>query len=496
MNSPFKDPHRAQRELLSSCPLLAGLSSAHVEVLVAASRVRELAANAILFRAGDPIREAHLLFHGSLTRMHALADQPPAIVELIDTPQLLGPGELFSATRQTTTATAISHCLLVSIDIHSLRRIIRQDHELSWRLIQDLARRQCLLEGDTSGHRTGLTGPRRTLDYLLEQAGDRGGLAGETTVVLKASKKTIAARIGMTPESFSRSLRQLSDSGVIVVDGRQVHIQRAALLDTATGDSRRRLSFSRKPRGEGGSSPLRRLPPGALINACGRLRMLSQRMAIAWGLIAADIAPARARVRLRQLEGEFARILGRLAAAELPAAVSAPLQAVSRLWPAYRAALVVVVADPVDAPQVLGMSEDILAATDRLTAEAEAATSTPAGRTVNIAGRNRMLSQRIGKFFLFGQWVGGDDAIHSPLAASSREFDANLEQLRKDGDHLPELAAQLQEVANQWQQFRQSLAPDLGRRSRPAHVRVVMGECDRLLRHVDTAVKLYERLAG
>ena len=495
MNSLFKDPHRAQRELLSSCPLFAGLSSKHVEALVEASRVQELSANAVLFRAGETIREAHLLFHGSITRNHTVADQAPAIVELIDSRQLLGPGELFSGTRHTTTATAISHCLLVAIDIHRLRQIIRQDHELSWRLIHDLAHRQCALEGDASGHRTGLTGTRRTLDYLLELAGDRGGLAGETTVVLKASKKTIAARIGMTPESFSRSLRELSDNGVIVVDGRQVHIQRAALLDTATGDSSRRLSFSRKPRGDR-AAPARSLPPGALINACGRLRMLSQRMAITWGLIASDIAPTRARVRLRQLEGEFARILGRLSAVDLPPAVSGHLRAVADRWPAYREALVDVAANPAAAPQVLAMSEDIIAATDQLTGQAEAATSTPAGRTVNVAGRNRMLSQRIGKFFLFGHWVGGDEAIRAQLEAFGREFDDNLGQLRKDGRHLPELTAQLQEVANQWQRLRQALAPDLGRTGRAAHVRVVMAEGDRLLRHVDTAVKLYERLAG
>ena len=495
MNALSKDPYRAQRELLATCPLFNGLSSKHVEALVEDSRVYELASNAELFHAGETIREAHLLFRGSLTGTGILDEPAPNIVELIDAPQLLGPGELFAGTRHTTTATAISHCLLVAIDIHRLRQIVCQDHELSWRLIQDLARRQCALEGDASGHRTGLTGTRRTLDYLLELAGDRGGLAGETSVVLKASKKTIAARIGMTPESFSRSLRELSDNGVIVVDGRNVHIQRAALLDTATGDSSRRLSFSRKPRGEG-SAPVRRLPPGALINACGRLRMLSQRMAVTWGLIAADIAPTRARVRLRQLEGEFARILSRLSAADLPSAVNSHLQAVSGFWPAYRQALFAAAADPLDARQVLTMSEDILAATDRLTSLAEAATSTAAGRTVNIAGRNRMLSQRIGKFFLFSHWVGGDDAIRPQLEAFAGEFDDNLAQLRQNGRHLPELAAQLQEVAAQWQKFRHALAPELGRTGRAAHVRFVMAECDRLLRHVDTAVKLYERLAG
>lgn len=493
VNALPKDPHRAQRELLAASPLLAGLAAKHVEALVEASRVLEVAAGEELFRAGETIREAHLLFRGSLKRSSTVAEQAPTVVELIESPQLIGPGELFAGTRHTTTGTAISHCLLVAIDIRRLRQVVRQDHELSWRLIGELAHRQCALEGDASGHRIGLTGTRRTLDYLLELAGDRGGLAGETTVLLKASKKIIAARIGMTPESFSRSLRELSDSGVIVVDGRNVHIQRAALLDTATGDSTRRLSFARKPRGER-ASPARHLAPGALINACGRLRMLSQRMANAWGLIASGIAPSRARVRLRQLEAEFERMLARLAGSDLAPALADPLQAVANLWPAYREALLQAAADPADAPQLLAMSEELLSATDHLTGQAEQAASTPAGRTVNIAGRNRMLSQRIGKFFLFAPWTGGDDAIRPRIEACTREFEDNLAQLRQSGRELPELAAQLQEVAGQWQKFYGALAPDLSRSGRAAHVRVVMAEGDRLLRHVDTTVKLYERL--
>jgi CRP-like cAMP-binding protein len=490
---PSTDPHRAQRDLLSGSPLFAGLPAKHLDTLSQASRVLELAANAELFRAGTPIRAAYLLLHGSLKRSRAVAGQAPTVIELVESPQLLGPGELFAGTRHTTSATAISHCLLLAIDSQPLRQVVRQDSELSGRLLADLARRHCALEDDASGHRTGLTGTQRTLDYLLELAGDRGGLAGETTVLLKASKKTIAARIGMTPESFSRSLRQLSDSGVIVVDGRNVHIQRAALVDTATGDSSRRLSFSRKSRGER-ASPTRSLAPGALINACGRLRMLSQRMAIAWGLIASDIAPSRARVRLRQLEAEFERMLARLAGSDLAPTLADPLQAVANLWPAYRAALLQAAADPADAPRLLAMSEELLSTTDRLTGQAEQAASTPAGRTVNIAGRNRMLSQRIGKFFLFAPWTGGDEAIRPRIEACTREFEDNLTQLRQSGRELPELAAQLQEVAGQWQKFRSALAPDLSRTGRAAHVRVVMAEGDRLLRHVDTTVKLYERL--
>ncbi|MGZ7274484.1 helix-turn-helix domain-containing protein, partial [Streptococcus pyogenes] len=80
---------------------------------------------------------------------------------------------------------------------------------------------------------SGLTGAQRILDYLIELAGGELPIAGETTVELKAKKKILAARMGITPEAFSRSLRELADKGVIVVDKSRIHIQNAALLETA-----------------------------------------------------------------------------------------------------------------------------------------------------------------------------------------------------------------------------------------------------------------------
>ena len=68
MNSRFNDPHRAQRDLLRGCELLGGLPPDVLSELVAASRIVELSANRTLYEAGELIREAHILFNGSVKR--------------------------------------------------------------------------------------------------------------------------------------------------------------------------------------------------------------------------------------------------------------------------------------------------------------------------------------------------------------------------------------------------------------------------------------------
>ncbi|MBI2276690.1 MAG: type IV pili methyl-accepting chemotaxis transducer N-terminal domain-containing protein [Dechloromonas sp.] len=493
MNTRNYDPHRAQRKLLSGSQLFIGLQPGLLDDLIAASRVLELSANQTLYKTGEPIREAHLLFSGSVKRSTIIPGGATKVIELVQNEQLLSVGELFGATHYVSSCCGITQTLLVAIDIRRLREATQNNLEFSCRIISALARRQVDTEFDVTSHHYGLTGTQRLLDYLLEMAGERAGLAGETTVVLKASKKVIAARIGMTPESLSRNLRELSDNGVIVVDGRKVHIQNAALLDTVSGGNKQRLNFCRKPKGNAlNVAPT--LSAGALVNMCGRLRVLSQRMAIAWGMIAFAIAPHNALIKFHRLEKEFERNLARLDKLELAADLTERLTLIKALWPRYQELMGGDEPSTQLLEEVFELSEELLEATDRLTGRAASLAGLREAHYVNMAGRNRMLSQRISKFFLFNECANLDERIAALTPSSYLEFESNLQALGKTGNIPPELSAQLQVVGGRWQKFIRAMCPDLSHSARNQHTRLVMAEGDRLLRSVDTTVKLFERL--
>jgi CRP-like cAMP-binding protein len=494
LNAPIKDPKWALRELLSHSPLFSGLALTQLDQLIGASRLRQLGAHECLFRAGQPIRDMHLLVSGTLKRSTVLAGQRKKIIELVQTQQILSLGELFAASRYACSAETITPCIVVALDISKLRAAIRQDLDLSWRIIEALAQRQCAIEFDVTGYHYGLTGTQRVLDYLIELAGGPPGLAGESSVTLNTSKKIIASRIGMTPESFSRSLRLLTDIGAIVVEGRNVHIQNAALLNTEVGNANERVNFFRRSN-VARTGPGKSLSPGALINLCGRPRVLSQRMAIAWALVGQNITPAKAAVKLRQLETQFVRTLDRLGNIGLSDPLADRLATVMEVWPRYRQALFGAAPAMASAPLVLELSEEILEAIDHLAREAATHAAVPAAHYVNIAGRNRMLSQRIGKFFLFREWGVCSDAMLQRMGDSWCEFEVNLAELKRSGMSVPELAAQLNEITEQWQKFESILSPNLANAKRSQHALAAIAQGERLLRYVDTTVKLYERLA-
>lgn len=492
LNARFNDPYRAQRELLSSSQLLGGLPSVVLTELMGASRVVELPANQTLYQAGQPIREAYVLFSGSVKRFVDVPGGASRVIEIVQSEQALGLGEVFGNTHYGASCSTITSALLLAIDARKLREEVLHNPALGSRIIAALARRQCATEFDAAGFHYGFTGAQRLLDYLLDQAGERAGLAGETTVMLKASKKVIAARIGMTPESLSRNLRELSDNGVIVVEGRCVHIQNAALLDTVSGDARQRLSFSRKRKGDA-RPPGKALPSGVLVNMCGRLRLLSQRMAVAWGSIVAGVAPGRARTKLRLYEKEFIRNLDRLDGLGLGGEPDSRLAAIKRLWPSYREAMG---SEAIaDAERIFALSEALLEAANGLTACAAGLAGIAEAHYVNTAGRNRMLSQRICKLFLFHDWGSLHDRVGELSQQTCQEFESNLQELVRAAGSQAELGAQLDVVASQWQRFVRALCPDLAHAGKVKHARLVLTEGERLLRCVDTTVKLFERLA-
>ena len=108
MNARFDVPQRAQRELLCGSQLFAGLPLKALDELCVASRLLEMPANEEIFHVGEPIREAYLLFNGSVTRSRNIPGGGERVIELAQSEQLLSMGELFGAAHYASTCTGIT----------------------------------------------------------------------------------------------------------------------------------------------------------------------------------------------------------------------------------------------------------------------------------------------------------------------------------------------------------------------------------------------------
>jgi CRP-like cAMP-binding protein len=111
-------------------------------------------------------------------------------------------------------------------------REVEQDGRFALRMLAGLSRRLHGLVADVQAYAL-QTGIQRVIGYLLRGQQAEDCVSGEViTVSLPVSKATLASRLSLTPEYFSRVLRELEEARLIEVDKRDIRILDAARLTT------------------------------------------------------------------------------------------------------------------------------------------------------------------------------------------------------------------------------------------------------------------------
>lgn len=144
---------------------------------------------------------------------------------------------------------------------------------------------------------------------------------------------------------------------------------------------------------------------GEAVNRAGQLRMLSQRMVKLYALMCCRTPPPGAPALLADSIGAVEANLAMLARSLSRPTFGDLLDAVARPWSALR--------DALRAPAAVGslqevdaFAEQVLGQAEQLTANLEVAAFATALRVINVAGRQRMLSQRLAKEALLRALLG------------------------------------------------------------------------------------------
>ena len=255
----------------------------------------------------------------------------------------------------------------------------------------------------------------------------------------------------------------------------------------------------------------------AKLNKAGRQRMLSQRMAKTTCMIFEEVTPAAQREALAGAHALFTKTHRALIKGdekqnlqpEGTKAVLHYLGKVEKAWKPYNTALLPIVAGGAVTPQALGAvaqhNMPVLKTMHKAVGRMERTYSKKdgvkeAGREINFAGAQRMLSQKIAKEFCFVS--AGLDVNQSRLnlAASIQLFDKRQKQLMEgdknakvEAPRNDEIAQRLAEANEVWQSMRPLLLPvALGGTADPEALATVAASSDELLKRANAAVMAME----
>jgi CRP-like cAMP-binding protein len=181
--------------------------------------LKRLACHSTLMHQGDPAKRFFLLVSGQIKLYRLTGEGQENLVEIIQPGQTFAEALLFSQARlYPVSATALKDSVLVSIEGSHYRNALEDQPKVCLAILASMSVHLHLRLRDIDTL-TMASASRRVINFLFQERNPVSGL-----IVLQVSKRLVASKLGIQPETFSRILHRLVDSGLIAMERRNISI--------------------------------------------------------------------------------------------------------------------------------------------------------------------------------------------------------------------------------------------------------------------------------
>lgn len=178
----------------------------------------------VVFRRGEPCEGFWIVLYGQVKLLVTSPQGMEKVIEIIGPGQTFGEAIMFMDVPYVVSAQTLADSLLLHVSKRTVFAELERNPAFARKMLAGLSRRLHGLIRDVESYSM-RSGSERVIGFLMRiDSLDNGEESNEATVTLPASKVTIASRLNLTPEHFSRILHDLSAAGLIEVSGKSIRV--------------------------------------------------------------------------------------------------------------------------------------------------------------------------------------------------------------------------------------------------------------------------------
>ncbi len=209
--------------LLGRIALFNGLGPEEVAKLAKSTREVRAGKGEMLFQTGDPCTGFHILVYGQVKLAFTSPQGTEKVVEVIEPGQSFGEAIMFLDKNYIVFAQALTDSLLLHVSKAAINEELERDHDFVRKMLAGMAMRLHQLMNDVESYSLH-SGKQRVIGYLLGELAHNPHEDKNVLLDLPVKKGVIASRLNLTQEHFSRILHELTELGLIAVEGKQIRI--------------------------------------------------------------------------------------------------------------------------------------------------------------------------------------------------------------------------------------------------------------------------------
>ncbi len=214
---------------LRSCQLFTGLSASDISAIARCAVHKQIAKGDYLFREGDPSEGFYVVQRGAIKVHRVSASGKEQVIHLFQPVESFAEGTLATASGYPADAQAIADSTVLLVPKRDFIELLRSRPELALRMLGSMSQHLRVLVG-LLDDLTLKDMETRLANWLLKRC-PRPMSNGAVEIKLDRTKRVLAAEMGITSETLSRTLAKFRDQKLLRVSGRTIVVTQPRKLD-------------------------------------------------------------------------------------------------------------------------------------------------------------------------------------------------------------------------------------------------------------------------